>query len=224
MGTCEQDKFKSILKTKSSVQVDYQEGVEVKKYESRFNLLIGTIIFAVLMYFFFWVIVSEIIGINFGDMEGIVTFPIFLAVSYFAQKRFPNIFQYLRRGNESELQEFPRDEIISLPIFPGSVDREKGIVQGTARNVTNENLSHPTAKAQEVNIINIVRIRVELLDDEGNHVDYIPVEIKGASTEWVGTVEDGDRIRVQGGFLPDGILHSSKGFNYTTNSYFGVTG
>ena len=173
------------------------------------------------MWFFFGILLDQVTGLPLGDIEAIIILPIFLAISYFAQKRFPNVFKTTRKNNKSELT---RKQIIDLPIFPGSVDRRKGIIQATARNVTTDSISNPEAlKHKKGGIISIIRLRAELLDDVGNHIDYISVEIKGESIKWVGTVIDGDRIRVQGKFGKDGVLHSHVGFNYSTNSYFGET-
>jgi hypothetical protein len=113
-----------------------------------------------------------------------------------------------------------RDKVVNLPQFRGSVDREKGVVEATARNVVWDRTSDiGWGGAQKE--YNVLGIRAEILDVNGTPVEYIPLEIKGESRKWVGNLVEGDRFRVEGKFEKDGILHSKFIFNYSTNSIVG---
>ena len=107
------------------------------------------------------------------------------------------------------------------PQFKGRFDREKGILEATARMVAPERLSHQAWYHGTPMEFTVYRLRAEILDDMGSPIEYVPIEIRGETNKWVGTLVDGDRIRVEGKFEKDGILHSKNGFNYSTNSYFG---
>ena len=72
------------------------------------------------MWFFFGILLDQVTGLPLGDIEAIIILPIFLAISYFSQKRFPNVFQ--KRHQNNDKSDSQREEIISLPIFPGEVD------------------------------------------------------------------------------------------------------
>ena len=128
---------------------------------------------------------------------------------------------YIRPSKEigSDVKE-RRGRIVSEPQFRGSLDRERGIVESTARSIVEDRVSDIAWGGVQKDY-NIVRIRAELLDEMGTPIEYIPIEIKGESNKWVGSIHDGDRFRVEGEFEEDGILHSNKLFNYSTNSLVG---
>ena len=69
--------------------------------------------------------------------------------------------------------------------------------------------------------LNIIRFRGELLDQNGTPREFIPVEIKGVAKKWIGSIMEGDRVRVEGKVETDGILHAKNAFNYSTNSWVG---
>jgi hypothetical protein len=126
-----------------------------------------------------------------------------------------------RRGNS--LWGHPdreRTKIISNPQFSGRLDRENGLLETTARMVIPDVLTKSTFWNQ-MEMYNIFRLRGELLDQNGSPLEYIPVEIMAKRKDWVGSIVDGDRIRVEGKFESDGILHAERAFNFSTNSWVG---
>lgn len=114
-----------------------------------------------------------------------------------------------------------RDKVISTPQFVGRFDKKKGLLEITARMVIPDVVNEPTWVSQTGVDYNVVRLRGELLDQNGSPLEYIPVEIKAKRKDWVGQIVDGDRIRVEGKIEDDGILHAKRAFNYSTNSRVG---
>jgi hypothetical protein len=113
-----------------------------------------------------------------------------------------------------------RTKIIRNPQFAGRIDREKGLLETTARMVVPDIVSKSTFWNQQ-EMYSVYRLRGELLDQNGSPLEYIPVEIMAKRKDWIGTLVDGDRIRVEGKFESDGILHAERAFNYSTNSWVG---
>ena len=105
-----------------------------------------------------------------------------------------------------------RDRVISSPQFVGRFDKERGLLEATARMVLPD-ISAGGSK--------IYAFRGELLDQSGSTLELIPVEIKGDDMKWVGMIVEGDRVRVEGKMGDDGILHAKNAFNFSTNSWFG---
>jgi hypothetical protein len=114
-----------------------------------------------------------------------------------------------------------RDRVVSSPQFVGRLDRKSGLLESTARMVSEDIVNQPSYWSQTGEDYNLIRLRGELLDQNGSPLEYIPIEIRAKRKDWVGTIVDGDRIRVEGGFGSDGILHAEWSFNYSTNSRVG---
>jgi hypothetical protein len=114
-----------------------------------------------------------------------------------------------------------RNNIVNTPQFVGRFDRTKGLLETTARMVTYDKTSYQKWYMGKPADLTLYVFRGELLDQNGSPLDYIPVEIKGDSSKWVGTIADGDRLRVNGKIEDDGILHTKKAFNFSTNSWVG---
>lgn len=117
--------------------------------------------------------------------------------------------------------EASRAQVVNTPQFVGRFDRNKGLLDAAARMVE-QDISQRQAwyMGQPMNL-NIIRFRGEILDQTGSPLEYIPVEIKGEAQKWIGSIVDGDRVRVHGKVEEDGILHATKAFNYSTNSWVG---
>ena len=147
---------------------------------------------------------------------------VLLVIYLFATKRFifkKGAFQTYHPGWDSP--SLIRNKVINTPQFQGRLDREMGLLDATARMVEQTHLSTKGAWSGVVKEYNIIRIRAELLDENGTPLEYIPVEVKAMKPKWVGNLVDGDRFRVEGKFEPDGILHAETAFNYSTNSVVG---
>jgi hypothetical protein len=114
-----------------------------------------------------------------------------------------------------------RDSVVNQPQFVGRLDREKGLLETTARMVTNDAVLQKTYFNQNGEEYSIVRFRGELLDQNGSPLEYIPVEIRAKKIDWIGEILGGDRVRVEGKIENDGILHADRAFNYSTNSHVG---
>ena len=147
---------------------------------------------------------------------------VLLAIYLFATRRFifkKEAFQTYHPGWDSP--SLIRNKVINTPQFQGRLDREMGLLDATARMVEQDYLTTKGAWSGVVKEYNIIRIRAELLDENGTPLEYIPVEIKAVKPKWVGNMVDGDRFRAEGKFEPDGILHAETAFNYSTNSLVG---
>jgi hypothetical protein len=114
-----------------------------------------------------------------------------------------------------------RDRVVNSPQFVGRFDREKGLLETTARMVANDSVSYQKWYMGKAATHKIIRFRGELLDQNGSPLEYIPVEIRADDSKWVGNIADGDRLRINGKIEDDGILHSKNAFNYSTNSWVG---
>jgi len=114
-----------------------------------------------------------------------------------------------------------RDSVINQPQFVGRLDREKGLLETTARMVTNAPVIQKSFFNKDGEEYLLLTFRGELLDQNGSPLEYIPVEIRAKRSDWVGEILGGDRVRVEGKFENDGILHSDKAFNFSTNSHVG---
>lgn len=147
---------------------------------------------------------------------------VLLAIYLFTTRRFifkKGAFETYHPGWDSP--SLTRNKVINTPQFQGRFDREMGLLDATARMVEQDYLTTKGAWSGVVKEYNIIRIRAELLDDNGTPLEYIPVEIKAVKPKWVGSLVDGDRFRAEGKFEPDGILHAETAFNYSTNSIVG---
>ena len=122
---------------------------------------------------------------------------------------------------EWESPEKIRSDVINSPQFVGRFDRDRGLLDSTARMVQLDVSEFQTMWMGRPKSLRISKFRGELLGQDGSPLEYISVEIKGDVTEWVGTIVDGDRVRVKGKVEKDGILHAKSAFNYSTNSWVG---
>jgi hypothetical protein len=114
-----------------------------------------------------------------------------------------------------------RSQVVNTPQFVGRFDRENGLLDSTARMVEPVMPDTQIAWMGQQKNVNITRFRGEILDQNGSPLEYISVELKGDQKKWVGSLVDGDRVRVKGKVEDDGILHAKKAFNYSTNSWVG---
>lgn len=114
-----------------------------------------------------------------------------------------------------------RDYVVKAPQFLGRIDRKRGLLEATARKPEYDDVSYEQAWSGVSKEYRILRLRAELLDDQGNIKDYIPVEIRADKKKWIGNLDAGDRFRVKGEFRDDGILHAKAAFNFSTNSMVG---
>jgi hypothetical protein len=114
-----------------------------------------------------------------------------------------------------------RDKVINTPQFVGRFDKNRGLLDTTARMVEIDSTTYQTTWMYQAQTLNIIRFRGELLDQNGTPREYIPVEIKGEDRKWIGNIVEGDLVRVEGKMEEDGILHAKIAFNYSTNSWVG---
>ncbi len=112
-----------------------------------------------------------------------------------------------------------RDRVINTPQFVGRFDRSRGLLEATARMIQSDSAAYESISRPDQ--AKIIRLRGELLDQNGSPLEYVQVEIKGQNVIWVGNIAEGDRFRVEGNFEDDGILHTRRAFNYSTNSWVG---
>jgi hypothetical protein len=126
-----------------------------------------------------------------------------------------------RETGSWESPEQMRAQVINTPQFVGRFDKDRGLLESTARMVEPDRIQYQTTWMSKPKELSIIRFRGEILDQNGSPLEYIPVEIKGENSKWVGNIVDGDRVRVEGKIEKDGILHSKTAFNYSTNSWVG---
>ena len=125
-----------------------------------------------------------------------------------------------RRKGPWESPEMIRASVVNSPQFVGRFDKDNGLLESTARMVIPDRISYQTTWMNKPQELSIFRFRGEILDQNGSPLEYILVEIKGEDRKWVGTIAEGDRVRVEGK-IEDGILHAKRAFNYSTNSWVG---
>jgi hypothetical protein len=114
-----------------------------------------------------------------------------------------------------------RDKVVTAAQFVGRLDRGRGLLESTARMVDNDFTTKGNwFRPGEVNYA-VLRFRAELLDRDGIPLENVPVEITAERSKWIGNIVEGDRVRVEGKFESDGILHAKNAFNYSTNSWVG---
>ena len=102
-------------------------------------------------------------------------------------------------------------------------DLQGGLLEATARNVAYPD-KRVSGKGFSARYHRVQRFRAELTDAQGNITRYVPVEVECEEDKWVGEISDGDKVRLQGKFGKDGILHAESAFNLTTNSIVGKRG
>ena len=113
-----------------------------------------------------------------------------------------------------------RDRIFSNQQFVGRLDRERGLLESQVVDIEYDEVNQPHWTQQSGINYKIIRLRGQILDHQGMIRDTIPVEIRAKKEDWVGSIRDGDRVRVEGKF-EDGILHADRVFNYSSNSIVG---
>ena len=150
-----------------------------------------------------------------------IMWPIFSIVSVIILRRIFGRGMKKSSGGPWGSPEQSRDRVVNSPQFVGRYDRRRGLLDSTARMVEQDSTQFQTMWMAQAQTLNILRFRGELLDQNGSPLEYVPVEIKGEDKKWVGSIVDGDRVRVQGKVEEDGILHTKQAFNYSTNSWVG---
>lgn len=84
---------------------------------------------------------------------------------------------------------------------------EEGAFRGIARNV----------EQRLENGYTVLAFRIEQIDNEGNIIDYVQVELRDPRIK--GTLVDGDEVEVVGKIGKEGILIPKKIFNLKTKAY-----
>ena len=146
---------------------------------------------------------------------------VFTVISTISLRRLFNRGEKTGKSDAWGSPEQTRDQVVNTPQFMGRFDRERGLLETTARMTVPDRTNHQAWWMGTPEDITISRFRGEILDQNGSPLDYIPVEIKGKTSKWVGIIADGDRLRVNGKIEDDGILHAKNAFNYSTNSWVG---
>ena len=164
-------------------------------------------------------ILNQDFGASVNSFYFLVAFIIFLAVSLnYVFNRGEKKKEYGGLSSPWGPPEDIRDRVVSTPQFVGRFDRARGLLESTARMVTHDSAPYESMSRPEQ--AKVLRLRGELLDQNGSPLEYIPVEIKGQVMKWIGDIVEGDRIRVEG-TLSDGVLHTRSAFNFSTNSWVG---
>jgi hypothetical protein len=182
---------------------------------------LGLLVISVLIAFIPTFIVANAFESSIGSTSvpfflwGIFSIIIIIIFKKFWDKRFK------RKSTAWESPEQMRAQVINTPQFVGRFDKERGLLESTARMVEPDRIQYQTTWMSKPKELSIIRFRGEILDQNGSPLEYIPVEIKGENWKWVGNIVDGDRVRVEGKIEDDGILHSKTAFNYSTNSWVG---
>ena len=182
---------------------------------------LGLLVISVLIAFIPTFIVANAFESSIGSTSvpfflwGIFSIIIIIILRKFWDKGFK------RKSTPWESPEQMRAQVINIPQFVGRFDKERGLLESTARMVEPDRIQYQTTWMSKPKELSIIRFRGEILDQNGSPLEYIPVEIKGENRKWVGNIVDGDRVRVEGKIEDDGILHSKTAFNYSTNSWVG---
>jgi hypothetical protein len=183
--------------------------------------LIGLLVISIILAF----IPTFIIANSFDSSIGSTSIPYFLwgIFSIIIVLSLRNLWNkgLKRKTGSWESPEQIREQVINTPQFVGRFDKDRGLLESTARMVEPDRIQYQTAWMSQPKELSIIRFRGEILDQNGSPLEYIPVEIKGENRKWVGNIVDGDRVRVEGKIKKDGILHSKTAFNYSTNSWVG---
>ena len=182
---------------------------------------LGLLVISVLIAFIPTFIVANAFESSIGSTSvpfflwGIFSIIIIIILRKFWDKGFK------RKSGPWESPEQMRAQVINTPQFVGRFNKERGLLESTARMVEPDRIQYQTTWMSKPKELSIIRFRGEILDQNGSPLEYIPVEIKGENRKWVGNIVDGDRVRVEGKIEDDGILHSKTAFNYSTNSWVG---
>jgi hypothetical protein len=114
-----------------------------------------------------------------------------------------------------------RNSIVNDTKFVGRFDRGKGLLESEVRSIEHDEVIETTWASPTGVPYKVIRLRGMILDQHGSIRESVPVEIRSKREEWVGTIVEGDRIRAEGKVEDDGILHTDKVFNYSSNSIVG---
>ena len=186
------------------------------------GLVIGSFVIGFILTFF----IAETLGsqmnyLPFGQSLPFVLLGVLTIVFiYLGRNLVIGKVNFSRKGGW-ETPEQIRVSVINQPQFVGRLDRERGLLETTARMVIIDMVNQPSYWSQSGVNYGVIRFRGELLDQNGSILEYVPVEIRAKRTDWVGEIADGDRVRVEGKIEKDGILHAETAFNYSTNSRVG---
>ncbi len=157
----------------------------------------------------------------FGEYTPFVVWGVAMIVTAIPLRGFLNKTVKVQRRSIWEPPMQIRDKMINTPQFVGRLDREKGLIECTARMVAPGYTSKSQWFRPGMVQYTVYSFRAELLDQSGSPLDYIPVRIEAEDSKFVGMIVDGDRVRVEGKFEDDGILHATSAFNFSTNSWVG---
>ena len=182
---------------------------------------LGFIIISIILGF---ILTNVIVDLNYKI--GSTSIPFFLWIIFtviitISLRSFSNRIGKTRKKSFWEPPEQIRHSVISTPQFVGRFDRDRGLLDSTARLVEPDQAQRYSPLRANPIQMRVIRFRGELLDQSGVSLDEIPVEIKGDIDKWVGSILEGDRLRVEGKIEDDGILHAKNAFNYSTNSWVG---
>lgn len=157
----------------------------------------------------------------FGEYTPFVVWGLGMLLTAIPLRRFINSRIRIQRRSIWEHPEQIRDKAINTPQFVGRVDRERGLLESTARMAAHELVNRGHWFSPSGVNYTVYNFRAEILDQDGTPREYIPVIIEAEASKFVGHIVDGDRVRVEGKFEKDGILHASSAYNYSTNSWVG---
>ena len=187
---------------------------------------LGLVIGSIAVGFILTFLIAETLGsqmnyLPFGQSLPFVLWGVFIIVFiYLGRNLVIGKVNFSRKGGWEPPEQI-RDSVINQPQFVGRLDKEKGLIETTARMVSIDQVNQSSYWSQSGVNYGVIRFRGELLDQNGSILEYIPVEIKAKRSDWVGEIADGDRVRVEGKIEKDGILHAETAFNYSTNSRVG---
>jgi hypothetical protein len=160
----------------------------------------------------------------FGENAPYIVWGIGFIATAIPLRKFVNNQVNIQKSSSWGPPERIRDRVISTPQFVGRLNRDKGLLESTARMVMPDSINKGTWFSERGVQYRVLSLRGELLDQNGSPLEYISVRIMAEESKWVGEIVDGDRIRVEGKFESDGILHTDRAFNYSTNSWVGLPG
>ena len=159
-----------------------------------------------------------------GENTPFVVWGVAMIASAIPLRRLLNsMIKIQKRGNWDPPEQI-RDKVINTPQFVGRLDRKNGLLECTARMVIPDFVFRTQWYKPGQVQYTATSFRAELLDQNGSPLDYIPVRIEAETSKFVGQILDGDRVRVEGEFEKDGILHATSAYNYSTNSWVGFRG
>ena len=181
------------------------------------SILIGFIITMIIVMPF----ESRLSELPFGEATPYVLWGAASFIAMVPLRRMMNRLVKIQKKGVWESPEQIRDKVINAPQFVGRLDREKGVLECTARMVTPDYVYRSSWFKSGQDQYSVVSFRAELLDQSGSPLDFIPVRIEAETSKFVGQIVDGDRVRVEGKFEKDGILHATSAFNFSTNSWVG---